>query len=306
MCSSVISQIEVLIANKATAQIGEGPHWDSKNKVLYWVDILGDTLHIYNPNTNQDTAINIGTHIGCIVPRVKGGFIAGVRNGIALIELNEEKTKVIKLELIHKPEFGRTPETRFNDGKCDPAGRFWAGTMDMQNPHTPAGNLYCIEKDLHITQKETNIFISNGLTWTADNKTFYFIDTNHQCVFAYDYNIETGAISNKRVAVQVDKSIGRPDGMTIDNEGMLWIATFEGGGVTRYNPHNGKLIMKVSLPVPNTTSVAFGGNNLDELYVTSARYKLTEEQVENYPLSGSLFVIKGLGVRGLPAHDFAG
>ena len=211
------------------------------------------------------------------------------------------------MELIHDPEADK-PENRFNDGKCDCSGRFWAGTMSKKldsgyGDSGPAGSVYCLEPDLRISRKIENVTISNGLGWSPDNGTLYYIDSPTKTVAAYDFDRRNGGISRKRVVVELpDGFVGMPDGMCVDAEGMLWIALWGGAGVTRWDPATGGLLQKLAVPALNVTSCVFGGTKLDELFITTARLG-TDTQA--YPLAGGLFRVKP-GVTGLPPFAFAG
>jgi sugar lactone lactonase YvrE len=220
-----------------------------------------------------------------------------MKSGLAFI--NRENGEV---KLMYHPEV-HLPENRFNDGKCDPAGRFWVGSMALSEK-AGAGSLYMIEKDLMHSVKIAGVTISNGMAWSPDHRIFYYIDTPTFEVLAYDYDIITGNIRNKRVAIRIPKKEGFPDGMTIDKEGMLWIAHWEGWQVTRWNPHSGKMLLSIALPASKITSCTFGGNDLQDLYVTSAGIGLTEKQRGEQPLAGSLFIIKNCGYQGLETTAF--
>ncbi|KAJ8666826.1 hypothetical protein QAD02_008488 [Eretmocerus hayati] len=200
-------------------------------------------------------------------------------------------------------------DTRVNDGKCDPAGRFWCGTMAIEvNCHIEPnrGALYLLDKELVLKTVHSPVSISNGLTWSPQRDVMYYIDSTEYQIWAFDYSNSTGSISKKRIVFDVKKNNlkGLPDGMTIDADGNLWIALFDGAAVIQVNPESGKLLRTIKLPAEKITSVAFGGPQLDVLYVTSAHVNMTAEQKEAKPESGSLFSIKGLGVRGLPPTDY--
>ena len=284
---------------EAKAKLGEGPCWDARKQLLHWVDIERFELHTYNPATKTDRIINVGQHIGAAVVRKSGGFVVALRDGI--YHLNEETEA---LEKIVDPE-PDCPENRFNDGKCDPAGRLWAGTMHLPETKDNCGHLYCIDADLSVRRRVDDVSISNGLAWSPDEKTMYFIDSpTRQCV-AFDYDKATGGISNRRVAVTIPEGEGWPDGMNIDAEGMLWIALWEGWAVRRYNPENGNLLDEIKLPVARPTSCVFGGEDLRTLYITSASTRLSEDELAAQPLAGAIFKAK-LGVIGMPTIEFLG
>ena len=196
-----------------------------------------------------------------------------------------------------------TPANRFNDGKCDPAGRLWAGTMEFDG-EPDRGALYCLDTDGTVTRKFGNVTISNGIVWSLDGRTMYYIDTGRNNVRAYDYDVATGAIGNERVTVTNEGS-GHFDGMTMDAEGMVWVAIFGGSAVRRYDPESGALLDAIELPMSQITSCAFGGPDLTDLYVTSACLRLSESERSSEPLAGSLVRVIP-GVKGLPAIPYAG
>ncbi|MEI6083814.1 MAG: SMP-30/gluconolactonase/LRE family protein [Verrucomicrobiota bacterium] len=280
-----------LIAD-AKARLGEGAIWHARQRVLYWVDILGKKFWRYNPATGHHEDFEVGQFVGTIVPRRHGGVLLGLHHGLAAFY-----PEALKLTMICDPEDNK-PELRFNDGKCDPAGRFWAGTMTVDGV-APIGSLYCLYPDLHVERKVTEVGCSNGIVWSLDHKTMYYIDTVLQRVDAFDFDLATGHISNRRVAITVPKEFGYPDGSTLDADGMLWIAHWGGACVTRWNPVTGAHLATVKFPTTQITSCAFGGPQLDQLYVTSARVGRDTD-----PLAGALFCVD-VGVKGIPAYEFA-
>jgi sugar lactone lactonase YvrE len=286
------------IISNEICELGEGPVWDALNQQVLWLDIMRGKIHQYNIYSKAHTIFNVGEMIGCIAPRESGGLIAGLENGIAFID-----TEKNYIQHITNPEKGLP--NRFNDGKCDAAGRFWAGTM-AKSEEDNRGNLYVIETDLSIKKKIENVSISNGIAWNADNTIMYYIDTPTRYVFAFDYNIATGDIDNQRVVIDLTHENGYPDGMTIDQEGMLWIAFYGGWRVARYDPNTEKLLQEIELPVENITSCTFGGVDLDDLYITTASKGLNEESLQKQPHAGKLFIVKNCGVKGTPAQKFKG
>ena len=280
----------------AGAQIAEGPFWDQEKQLLYWVDILGKTINIYNPVTAKNDVIQLDKMIGALIPTAKGKLLAALEDGLYLID-----PETFKPRILVNPE-SNTAQTRFNDGKCDQKGRFWGGTMDLEE-NRELGKLYCLDQDLNLEEKVKNVKISNGLAWSLDNKTMYYIDSPTKEVLAFDYDLETAEISNKRTIISLAEGKGVPDGMSIDAQGKLWIAHFGGSQVSRWNPESGKKIDKVELPVSNVTSCAFGGKNLDQLYITTASVGLSEEQKEEQPYAGGIFRYQA-EVKGLKAFKF--
>ena len=277
--------------------LGEGPVWDIANQSICWVDILNGNIHEFTPARNEHRRIAVKDKIGAVAICSNGDFLAALKSGLAFVNRGSGKIKALYHPEIH------LSTNRFNDGKCDPAGRFWAGTMAISEKAN-AGSVYMIEKDLSHSVKIEGVTISNGMAWSPDNKTFYFIDTPTFEVVSYGYDIKTGAITNRKVAITIPMKEGFPDGMTIDGEGMLWIAHWDGWQVARWNPHTGQKLLQIPLPVARITSCTFGGVNLQDLYVTSASVGLTEKQHEEQPLAGSLFVIKNCGYQGIQAVAF--
>ncbi|WP_223549646.1 SMP-30/gluconolactonase/LRE family protein [Aestuariivivens sp. NBU2969] len=268
-----------------SAIVGEGSLWDDDNQQLLWVDILDHKIYAFNPKTGSNTGYDLGQDIGTVVITESGLWAYADQDGIGYFDSKTgHKIDGPKPELNH-------PEIRFNDGKCDPRGTFWAGTM-AYDCRVGAGVLYEFDAMGNTIEKIKNTTISNGLVWSMDGSKFYFIDSLTYEVHQYDYDLKTGHIKNKKVVAVVDKEIGLPDGMAIDTEDHLWVALYGGGKVIRINPETGAVVFEVILPVPYITSCVFGGENLDELYITSASYSMSKEQLEEYPLSGSLFKVK--------------
>ena len=288
--------VELLV--DAHAQVGEGPLWDEEQQVLYWVDILSSLLYIYDPATGENRALDVGRHVGTVVTRASGGLMLAVREGFASFDLETQE-----LTLIANPEAHITGN-RFNDGKCDPAGRFWAGTMAYENP-TNQGSLYRLDTDFSVHKIFGDVAISNGIIWSLDHTTMYYIDTLRKNVRAFDYADDTGDISNERVIINVPEEVGMPDGMAIDSEGMLWVAHYGGSCVSRWNPNTAQLLEKIDLPVTQVTACAFGGPNLDILFITSAAQELDAAELARQPLAGGLFAIK-TPYQGVPSFRFGG
>jgi sugar lactone lactonase YvrE len=293
--AKTVTNVELRI--DARAIVGEGAIWDDEKQVLYWVDIMGNSLYAYDPVADKNTAYHVGQHVGTVVPKNEAEVMVAVYEGFATFKLASQE-----LALINNPEAG-LPDNRFNDGKCDPAGRFWAGTMAYQNQSTQ-GALYRMDPDYSVHKMVGNVGISNGLAWSLDQATMYYIDSIPYNVKAYDFDLETGNIGQERIIIDVPQEAGMPDGMTIDEEGMLWIAHFGGGRVCRWHPDSGELLQTIHLPVSQITSCAFGDKELDTLYITSAAIRRSEGAPEE-PHAGALFSIKP-GCRGLQSFRFGG
>jgi len=289
-------KLDLVIDSKA--DLGEGPVWDSEEDVLYWVNITAGEVHIYDPATRSDRVINVGQQVGTVVPRKSGGLALALHHGFAFLDLATEE-----LTMIADPESG-LPDCRFNDGKCDPSGRFWAGTYAPDGPRG-ISSLYRLDADLSVHRMLTGISCSNGIAWSLDHRVMYYIDTPTGKVEAFDYDMATGAVADRRTVVHVPPDSGHPDGMTIDAEGMLWVAMWGGWGVVRYDPRTDRTLDHIDVPVAQTSSCAFGGPDLRDLYITTARRNRTEAQLRDEPLAGGLFVARP-GPQGIAASAFAG
>ena len=268
------------LLHRETALCGEGAIWNSFTNTLFWVDIDGQRLLEWNPATQKNREWHFEKKISTVVPESAQTVVFTLSDEVVRFNIETGESK----QLLSIDTNGNA--VRFNDGKCDPAGRLWVGTMVMQG--TPgSGILY--RMDAGATPMERGINCSNGIVWTKDKRTMYYTDTPTCEIVAYDFNLKAGTISNRRVVITIPDGIGYPDGMAIDKNDMLWIAHWGGGGVYHWNPKTGELIGKIGVPAPNITSCAFGGEKLDTLFITSARGGMSKEQLEKYPLSGSLF-----------------
>lgn len=296
MSTSNLADVKLLVDNRSV--VGEGALWDEQLQVLYWVDILSNMLYCYDPATGENRGWDVGQHVGTVVLREAGGAMLALRDGFASFDLESGK-----VTMITDPEAG-LPGNRFNDGKCDPAGRFWAGTMAYENQSTQ-GTLYCLDTELSVQRMLGDIGISNGIVWSLDQRTMYFIDSMAYTVRAFDYDNTTGQISNERVVITVAETEGLPDGMAIDAEGMLWVAHFGGSCVRRWNPLTGEEMGRVALPTAQVTSCAFGGPNLDMLYITTAANEYDDAAFAREPHAGGLFVAEP-GIKGLSTFRFKG
>ena len=277
------------------AVLGEGPVWVAREAALYCVDIVGKKIF------RLDSAGNLSewatpVRVGSIVPRASGGFIAGTDQGISAIDLEANK-----FEIIVNPE-QQLPGNRFNDGKVDRRGRFWAGTMDDQERES-SGTLYAIESDLSLSIVDDGYKVTNGPAFSPSGDVMYHSDSARQVTYAFDIDAD-GKPSNRRTFLQFGAGDGYPDGMTVDSEGCLWIAFWDGWCVRRYSPA-AEWLETIKVPVQRPTSCAFGGPDFDRLYVTSARRDLDEAALAMQPNAGGLFLLYP-GVRGLAERPFAG
>lgn len=278
------------------AKLGEGALWDHQYQRLYWIDIEGKTLYLYYPDKQLNKAYPLPQRIGTVVPVSESTALVALEDGIYELDLeNSELTKVAE------PEPGITTN-RFNDGKCDPAGRLWVGSMVLKGPKKRAA-LYMIDHDYTVQKMIDSVSTSNGIAWSLDSSKMYYIDTPTGKVVAYDFDIYSGAISNPVDAIVIPDSLGHPDGSTLDAEGMLWIAMWGGGCITRWNPETGEFLEKIDVPAKNVTSLAFGGKNLNELFITSASLGMNDQDKVKYPDAGGLFHIE-TNIKGIEAEYF--
>jgi sugar lactone lactonase YvrE len=287
---------ECVLAARAT--LGEGACWFADEQRLYWVDILRCEVHRFDPATGADEFRAAPCHVTLVQPTTRGGLVLGTRDGIARMDFASGT-----FTPLCDPE-ADLPGNRFNDGKPDPRGRLFAGSLAYDGSDKQA-NLWRIEPDLSFTRLLDHVGNSNGLGWSPDQRTFYWTDTKTGCVFAFDYEAETGNICNRRVSVEVDKAVGRPDGLTVDAEGFLWTALWGGFGVARWDPADGSLVEKVTCPVPYVTCPSFGGADLDVLYFTTAQKGRDGMEPATEPGAGNIFAASP-GVRGLAGFKFAG
>lgn len=282
----------------AGAVLGEGPCWLAREKKLLWVDIEGRKLHLHGPQGCPDATYDVPLRVGAAAPRARGGLVLATERGFQLFDFETRACTPLA-----DPE-AHLPDNRFNDGKCDPRGRFWAGTMNLNRVPQQAA-LYVLGADHSVRRVLEGVTTSNGLDWTRDGRTMYYIDTRTLQVAAFDFDPESGSLSNRRAVVQFPEGVGRPDGMTLDAEGMIWIAHWAGARLSRWDPARGVMLREVRFPVTNVTSCAFGGETLDRLYVTTARQGLDEAALAREPHAGGLFVLEP-GVCGLAPFEYAG
>jgi sugar lactone lactonase YvrE len=239
--------------------------------------------------------VNFGQRIGAATPTGDGNFLVALEREIALLDLDSKQWRTIA-----QPQ-DLPAGSRFNDGKCDPAGRWIIGTTSHGHPQT--SSLYSLHQDHSLHRLRGDISISNGLAWSADGQTMYYIDTMALGVFAYDYNLKTGSISEERVILRFSEKDGWPDGMTIDRQGRLWIGFWDGWAVRCYQPQTGLCEVVVQLPCSRPTSCCFGGPDLNRLFITTAQHGLSESELLKQPLAGSLFACDP-GTEGFPASAF--
>lgn len=284
--------MEISTVGTIRAKWGEGPIWWAGK--LYYVDIEGFQVIRFDPESGEERVYEVGERVGTVVPRTGGGLVIAGDSGFRFLDEDSgELTPIADPE----PEKGNN---RFNDGKCSPDGRFFAGSISLVKEEGDAA-LYELNAELVVREVFDGVTNSNGLAWSSDGTRVYYIDTPRREIWGFDYDAATGAWSNRSVVVDTKHIDSSPDGMTMDAEGKVWVAFCHGGLVARFDVESGAELSRVEVPCVETTACAWGGENLDELYITTGIHKsLVEED------AGRLFVVKGLGVSGLPAHPFAG
>jgi sugar lactone lactonase YvrE len=275
-------------------ELGEGAFWDAARDSLVWVDILRGQVHELRGGDHR--IHSLPSHVGVAAPRKSGGWVLAVRDGFAAFDPEGEGYTVLAPIEVEG--------TRMNDGNVDPNGRFFAGSMlDSEQPG--GGRVYCLDADLTVSVVLDSVDISNGIDWSPDGRTLYYSDSGpERTVSAFDFDLDSGAWTNRREFAHLSEREGYPDGLTVDADGCVWLAVWDGAQVRRYRP-NGKLDTVVSVPAPLVTSCGFGGPGLDTLYITTARTTLSKAALRARPECGSLFAVWP-GVAGFARRPFAG
>ncbi|MGW7256319.1 SMP-30/gluconolactonase/LRE family protein [Streptomyces sp. NPDC054834] len=276
------------VAIRAEAELGEGPTWDAATGRLIWIDILQSRVHTYDPSSGRRTVRTTPQHVGAVKPRAGGGLVLNLRDGVGLLDPDGTFRW-----LHHEPAPGR----RANDAAVAPDGSLWAGTMRYDEA-TGGGTLARVAADGAVTTVLPDVTVSNGTGWSPDGSLMYYIDTPTRRIDVFDCDGER--VSGRRPLAEIEEGAGFPDGLTVDADGCVWVALWDGGAVRRYTP-DGELDRVISVPAPRTTACAFGGTDLTDLYITTARTGLAAPD----PLSGSVLVVPGAG-KGLAQPAFAG
>ena len=273
--------------------LGESPLWHAERKCCFWVDIDNGVLYEYNWIRQTTRQWKFNYRLTLVLQDEGNKLILALDAKIARFDLGTEQ-----IEWLVDVETGS--ESRCNDGASDTLGRLWVGTMHLTNRNS-TGALYCIDNDLKVQKKINNTSVSNGMTWSLNNSRLYYIDSPTQVVQSFIFEEKTGEIIFEKNVIQIPNEMGSPDGMAIDEEGMLWIAHWGGFGVYRWNPHNGELIEKVEVSVPQVSSCSFVSENLDYLLITTARENMEEDELKKYPQSGDTFLVK-VNVKGVASN----
>ncbi|MEX2296804.1 MAG: SMP-30/gluconolactonase/LRE family protein [Dongiaceae bacterium] len=291
---------------ETAAIAGESPVWSVDEQALYWIDVMAPAVHRFDPKTGENRSWKLPEQIGSIGLRKKGGLVAATKSGFSFIDVNNGRvTPIIDPER-------DLPENGFNDGKCDRRGRFWAGSAWLGSdgkydnpPAEPTGSIYRLDPDHVCHRIVPGIRETNTFAWSPDDRTIYFGDSSEsKVIYAADFDIEAGSIANQRIFARTNDGAGVHDGSAIDAEGYLWTTFWEGWRIVRYAP-DGRIDRVVEMPFKYVTSCAFGGDNLETLFVTSGRWDLKGAELAAQPQAGSLFAFEP-GVRGLPEPMFAG
>ena len=276
-------------------RLGEGPVWDDRSGELVRVDISGRRVHRWNPTTDEATSFATEGDVGAVVLCEDGGMVVAIECELWRRDAAGEMTLIADVEA--------KPGVRFNDCRADPRGRLWAGTLHRDREPAQAA-LYRLDADGGLTMVLPDRTISNGIGWSPDGTSMYYIDSTTQRVAEFVYELYTGELGDERLFAEIDPTDGLPDGLTVDADGGVWVCLFGGGRMRRYLP-DGTLDQEIMLPLTNPTCPAFGGADLNTLYVTTARHRLTDEQLAREPLAGALLQLD-VGVRGRLAYRFAG
>ena len=287
---------EATLVLDAGAHVAESPLWDASTGCLLWVDIEREEVHHFDPSTGNDRMIDVGQSVGAVVGRRRGGYVLAVADGFAVLESDGSVSRLVSVE-------AEIPENRMNDGKCDPRGRFFAGTV-ARDFASPSGSLYRLDADLTVRRMLAGVWASNGMGWSLDGRLMYYVDSLAHSVDVLDFDLETGEAVNRRKLVQIPPSDGNPDGMTVDRAGYLWVAFWGGWAIRRFAP-DGNFVMQVDLPVANVTSCAFGGPLFNDLYITTASKGLSPKERSERPHAGGIFRVS-LETGGFAASRFAG
>lgn len=284
------------VAIRSEALLGEGPRWDAAAKRLLWVDVEAGALHLFDPARGEDRAIPLGNRVGAAAPTETGGVLVALADRLAMVDPEQESVRTL-VTLPHGKGL------RLNDGACDPAGRFWVGSMALD--YAPgAGALYRYSSDGGLDRVLEDVTISNGIGWSPDGGTMYYVDSMTYRVDGFDFDPGTSEISNRRPFAVIERDAGIPDGLAVDDEGCIWLAHWGRGAIRRYSP-DGELDRVLAVPADNVTACCLGGDDGRSLYVTTASVELSAEQRARQPLAGSVFVTK-VDVSGPPAQPFAG
>jgi sugar lactone lactonase YvrE len=279
-------------------QIGESPVWSSSENALYWVDVEGKLIQRWQADDQSIRHWKMAEPVGCVGLRKHGGLVGASRTGFFFLDATTGQVTPIS-----DPE-ADLPDNRFNDGKVDRRGRFWAGTRNFRDHSKATGTLYRLDPDLSVHRMEEGLRCPNGMAWSPDDRFMYMCDTWARRIYVYDFDTDSGALYNRRLFIELSEDAGFPDGLTVDAEGFIWNAHYNGWRITRYAP-DGRIDRVIPMPVQHVTSLIFGGRDYRTMYVTSGYLRLCDEDRKSQPTAGHVFVIDAL-THGLPEPMFSG
>jgi sugar lactone lactonase YvrE len=279
--------------------VGEGPSWDERDGALLWVDIVtGDVFH-HTLATATTIGMRLGQQVSAVLPRASGGYLLTLQDGVFAVAAIEQGAPLELLAAIESDQ----PRHRINDAKCDPAGRLWSGTLSRDRV-PGAGSVYRLDPDLTLTRVLTGVTVSNGIGWSPDGTSMYYVDSVPRTLDVLDYDLASGEATGRRRLVDIAADAGSPDGLAVDAEGCIWLAVWGSGALYRYAP-DGSLEDVVAVPSRNVASCCFGGPDLEDLFVTTASAELSEQELDADPSAGGVYRLRP-GLRGLPTTPFAG
>jgi|SRR5882724_9784440 len=290
--------VEPRVFIESRNQIGESPVWSAREKALYWVDVEGGSIHRWRDEDKSMRKWEVGEPVGCIGLRQHDGLVGARRSGFFFLDVATGS-----ITPIADPEVN-LPDNRFNDGKVDRRGRFWAGTRNFVDTEKATGSLYRLDADFSVHGMEEGLRCPNGMAWSPDNKLMYLCDTWARRIYVYDFDVDDGTIGGRRLFAQLQESEGFPDGLTVDADGFIWNAHYNGWRITRYAP-NGTADRVIRVPVQHVTSVTFGGSDFRTLYVTSGHLRLNDEDRKTQTAAGHVFALD-VQAQGLPESTFSG
>jgi sugar lactone lactonase YvrE len=290
----VLARASVDLALHTPALLGEGPRWDAAAGRLIWVDIDGCALHLFDPPSATDRAIPLGARVCAAAPIAGDELLVALADRLVVLDLSDDSVETLT-ELPHAADI------RLNDGVCDAAGRFWVGSMALDE--RPGAGAFYRYADGVLDVVFDDVTVSNGIGWSPDGRRMYYVDSQTHRLDELDFDVESGRASNRKPLVSIDPADGLPDGLAVDDDGCIWVALWRGAAVRRYTP-DGSLDRVIDVPADKVTACCFGGSDGRSLYVTTASVGLTADQARSQPLAGSLFVAD-VGIGGPPAFPFA-
>ncbi len=285
------------LAHEVPAVLGEGSLWDATTQRLYWVDIYGQRLFCTDPESGATQRWELPSIVTTVVLGETGRIILALREGLASFEPGKPLRRLVDVERSLRGN-------RLNDGKCDPLGRLWIGSM-VEDGEAGRAALYCVDRELRVRPLLEQLTLSNGLSWTDAGRTFYHIDSPQQTIVRYECELSGPELHHREVVFEFPKEMGMPDGMCVDEEGQLWVALFGGHRVVRVDPVQQRITAEVRVAAKNVTSCAFGGRHGKTLFITTARLATSDAELERLPVAGSLFQVH-LPIAGTAYHRFSG